>query len=37
VYSVIFTQAARAESIAAQDWYAGEATELGRRFQQAII
>jgi plasmid stabilization system protein ParE len=36
VYSVIFTQAARAELIAAQDWYEGEATGLGRRFRQAI-
>jgi len=36
VYSVIFTQAARAELIAAQDWYEDEATGLGRRFLQAI-
>jgi plasmid stabilization system protein ParE len=36
VYSVIFTQAARAELIAAQDWYEGQATGLGRRFRQAI-
>lgn len=36
MYSVIFTQAARAELIAAQDWYEREATGLGRRFQQAI-
>lgn len=36
MYSVIFTQAARAELIEAQDWYEGEATGLGRRFRQAI-
>jgi toxin ParE1/3/4 len=36
VYSVIFTQAARAELTDAQDWYEGEATGLGRRFRQAI-
>jgi toxin ParE1/3/4 len=36
VYSVIFTQAARAELIEAQDWYEGEVTGLGRRFRQAI-
>ena len=36
MYSVIFTQAARAELIDAQDWYEGEATGLGRRFRQAI-
>jgi hypothetical protein len=36
VYSVIFTQAARAELIEAQDWYEGEATGLGCRFGQAI-
>jgi len=36
VYSVIFTQAARAELIEAQDWYEREATGLGRRFRQAI-
>jgi plasmid stabilization system protein ParE len=36
VYSVIFTQAARFELIAAQDWYENEATGLGRRFRQAI-
>ena len=34
--SVNFTKAARAELIAAQDWYEGEATGLGRRFRQAI-
>jgi len=36
VYSVIFTQAARAELIEAQDWYEGEATGVGPRFCQAI-
>jgi plasmid stabilization system protein ParE len=36
VHSVIFTQAARGELIAAQDWYEGEAIGLGRRFRQAI-
>lgn len=36
MYSVIFTQAARAELIDAQDWYEGEATGLGRRFRAAI-
>jgi plasmid stabilization system protein ParE len=36
VYSVISTQAARAELIEAQDWYEGEATGLGRRFRQAV-
>ena len=36
MYSVIFTQAARAELIDAQDWYEAEATGLGRRFRAAI-
>ena len=36
MYSVIFTPAARAELIVAQDWYEGEAAGLGRRFRQAI-
>ena len=36
MYSVIFTQAARAELTDAQDWYEGEASGLGRRFRQAI-
>jgi plasmid stabilization system protein ParE len=36
VFKVIFTQAAKAELIEAQDWYEGEATGLGRRFRQAI-
>ena len=36
MYSVIFTQAARAELIQAQDWYEAEATGLGGRFREAI-
>jgi plasmid stabilization system protein ParE len=36
VFTVIFTQAARAELIKAQDWYESEASGLGRRFRQAI-
>ena len=36
MYSVNFTQTARAELIDAQDWYEGEAPGLGRRFRQAI-
>ena len=36
LFTVIFTQAARAELIEAQDWYEGEAPGLGRRFRQAI-
>ncbi len=36
MHSVIFTPAARAELIEAQDWYEGEAAGLGRRFRQAI-
>jgi plasmid stabilization system protein ParE len=36
VYSIIFTRAARAELIDAQDWYEGEAAGMGRRFRQAI-
>jgi plasmid stabilization system protein ParE len=35
-YSVIFTQAARAELIDAQDWYEAEAPGLGPRFREAI-
>jgi plasmid stabilization system protein ParE len=35
-YRVIFTQAARAELIEAQDWYEREAPGLGRRLRQAI-
>ena len=36
MFTVIFTQAARAELIGAQDWYEGEATGLGRYFREAI-
>ena len=36
MHSVIFTRAARAELIEAQDWYERESTGLGRRFRQAI-
>ena len=36
MYSIIFTQAARAELIEAQDWYENQATGLGQRFRQAI-
>jgi len=36
VFRVIFTQAARAELIQAQDWYEGEVPGLGRSFRQAI-
>jgi plasmid stabilization system protein ParE len=36
VFTVIFTQAARAELIEAQDWYESEAPGLGRRFREAI-
>jgi plasmid stabilization system protein ParE len=36
VFTVIFTPAARAELIEAQDWYEGEAPGLGRRFRQAV-
>jgi plasmid stabilization system protein ParE len=36
VFTVVFTRAARAELIEAQDWYEGEASGLGRRFRQAI-
>ena len=35
-YPVVFTQAARAELIDAQDWYEREAAGLGRRFREAI-
>ena len=35
-YSVIFTQAARAELIEAQGWYEREAAGVGRHFRQAI-
>jgi len=36
VYPVIFTLAARAELIDAQDWYENEVPGLGRRFRAAI-
>jgi plasmid stabilization system protein ParE len=36
VWSVRFTQAARAESIEAQDWYEAKASGLGRRFRAEI-
>jgi plasmid stabilization system protein ParE len=36
VFTVIFTQAARAELIDAQDWYEREAAGLGRYFREAI-
>jgi plasmid stabilization system protein ParE len=34
--SVVFSQAARTELIAAQDWYEDEASGLGRRFRHAV-
>lgn len=33
---MIFTQAARAELIGAQDWYENEAPGLGRHFREAV-
>jgi plasmid stabilization system protein ParE len=36
VFAVIFTRAARAEVIEAQDWYEGEAAGLGQHFLRAI-
>jgi len=36
VHPVIFTLAARAELIAAQDWYENEAPGLGRHFRAAV-
>ena len=36
MYPVIFTLAARAELIDAQDWYENEVPGLGRRFRAAI-
>jgi plasmid stabilization system protein ParE len=36
VFAVIFTQAARAELLDAQDWYESEAPGLGRRFRAAL-
>ncbi len=34
--NVVFTQAARAELIEAQDWYEGQAPGLGRRFRAEV-
>lgn len=36
MFTVIFTPAARAELIEAQDWYEAGASRLGRRFRHAI-
>ena len=36
VYPVIFTPAARAELVDAQDWYENEVPGLGRRFRAAV-
>ena len=36
MWPVVFTQAARAELIDAQDWYEAEAPGLGRRFRAEI-
>ena len=36
MHPVIFTRAASAELIDAQDWYENEAPGLGRRFRQAV-
>jgi plasmid stabilization system protein ParE len=36
VRSLVFTQAARAELIEAQDWYESEAQGLGRRFRSEV-
>jgi plasmid stabilization system protein ParE len=36
MHPVIFTLAARAELIDAQDWYENEAPGLGRRFREAV-
>ena len=36
MWSVLFTQTARAELIDAQDWYEAEAPGLGRRFRAEI-
>jgi plasmid stabilization system protein ParE len=36
VHPVIFTRAASAELIDAQDWYENEAPGLGRRFRHAV-
>lgn len=34
--SVVFTAAARADIVEAQDWYAERSVELGRRFRRAL-
>lgn len=36
MFPIIFTPAARAELIEAQDWYEAESPGLGRRFRAAI-
>ena len=36
MFTVIFTPAASAELVDAQDWYETEAGGLGRRFRQAV-
>ena len=36
MFGVIFTRAARAELIEAQDWYDAEAAGLGRHFREAM-
>lgn len=36
MYPVIFTRAARAELIDAQDWYENEVSGLGRHFRAAV-
>ena len=36
MFTVVFTQAARAEMVEAQDWYEDEAAGLGRRFRLAV-
>lgn len=36
MFTLVFTQAARAELIKAQDWYESEASGLDRRFRTAI-
>ncbi len=36
MFGIIFTQAARAELLEAQDWYEKEVPGLGRRFRFAI-
>lgn len=35
-FTVVFTQAARAELIGAQDWYEVQAEGLGRSFRRAV-